>query len=293
MWGVIKTDLRKSLLSVNFLLSCTVMLTLIFSAGTGSAEHLSEEYSILGLIFKTNKDIWLTYECFSAESMFLCGFLNQWTGIFIPFLAAFACVPIFCDEFNSNCWRHSVGRIGVRKYIGSKFFCSIIVSFALIIICYTVFAAVCFGVFPSYEQYAEGVFRKPWYEYYGFMRIFNSKNHALFIVLKILSSSIVASVGGLFCLVISGITMNKYISLGIPVLIYFFFAQVSFSLTNTGNQEDVKFVFLNNSSRFATIDNWFTEYTNLPLLLAYLYFFTVGLLFFTVYFLVLKRRLRQ
>jgi hypothetical protein len=224
--------------------------------------------------------------------MFAQGFSNQWMGIFIAFLSAFACVPVFCDEYNSNCWRHCVYRVGIRKYILSKFLCSVIISFALVIIGYLIFAIVCFGIFPFPEEYAEGVFHRQWYDFYGLNKLFNSDSYLLFVGGRILTEGTVGAVGGLFCLVVSAVTMSKYVSLGIPVLVYFFFAQVIKPYKYDENPKHLKLWFLDNSWRFSQLETWYTDYVELPLWTAYLYFFGVVLLFLIIYFLVMKRRLK-
>ena len=109
-----------------------------------------------------------------------------------------------------------------KKYILSKFLCSVIISFALVIICYLAFAAVCFSVFPYPEEYAEGIFYRAWYNYYGINKILSSDSYLIFIFGRICTASIIGTVGGLFCLILSSMTMSKYVSLGIPVLVYFF-----------------------------------------------------------------------
>lgn len=291
--SALSTDLKKCFLSVKFLLSVIVFLILIFSTGCVLLDTDTPDYSIAEFIFKTDKSLWLKYSSYSCVDIFAQGFSNQWLGIFIPFLTAFACVPVFCDEYTSTCWRHYVYRIGIKKYILSKFLCSVIISFALVIICYLAFAAVCFSVFPYPEEYAEGIFYRAWYNYYGINKILSSDSYLIFIFGRICTASIIGAVGGLFCLILSSMTMSKYVSLGIPVLVYFFFAQVAKPYKFSGNMSDLKFWFLDNSSRFSSMETWFTDYMGIPLWVAYAYFLTVIALLLIIYYYIMKRRLKQ
>lgn len=293
MINAIKSDLRKSFFSINFLLSIIVFIILIFSTGCVLLDTSTPSYSIAEFIFKTDKSLWLEYSSYSCISIFSQGFANQWIGIFIPFLAAFSCVPVFCDEYNSNYWRHIAERTGFRKYICSKFICSIIISVSLISICYLIFAVVCFSIFPFPNEYADSVYTADWFNYYGFNRIFGSDSVLLFIFGRILTSGLIAQIGGLFCLAVSSVTMSKYVSLGIPVLTYFFFAQVAKPYMYSGKMEDAKFYFLDNSARFSSVVNWFSDYTGLSLAFAYIYFLLVIAVFFVLYYYVMKRRLKQ
>jgi len=264
MIDFIRIDLKKSILSLRFMLSVLVLLTLIFSTGCVLLDTLTPDYSIAEFIFKTDKSLWLEYSSYSCISIFNQGFSNQWLGIFIPFLAAFSCVPIFCDEYNSNYWRHCVERTGINKYIFSKFLCSILISFALIIVCYLIFAVICFSIFPHPDEYTDEIYFSDWFNYYAFNSFFDSDSVILLIAERIMTAGIISATGVLFCLIISSITMSKYISLGFPVLIYFFFAQVAKPYMSSGNMDDAKYFFLDNSSRFSSIENWFTDYTGLP-----------------------------
>lgn len=289
----VAADLKKSFFSVNFLLSVIVLLVLIFSTGCVLLDTDTPDYSIAEFIFKTDESLWLEYSSYSCVDIFAQGFSNQWLGIFIPFLTAFACVPVFCDEYKSACWRHCVYRIGIKKYILSKFLCSVIISFALVITCYLIFAAVCFGVFPYPEEYAEGVFYRAWYDYYGINKALGSDSYLIFIFGRIFTAGMIGTVGSLFCLVVSSITMSKYVSLGIPVLVYFFFAQVAKPYKFSGNMSDLKFWFLDNSSRFSSLETWFADYTGFSLWTAYAYFFAVIALFLIIYYFIMKRRLKE
>ena len=157
-----------------------------------------------------------------------------------------------------------------------------IISFALVIICYLAFAAVCFSVFPYPEEYAEGIFYRAWYNYYGINKILSSDSYLIFIFGKICTASIIGAVGGLFCLILSSMTMSKYVSLGIPVLVYFFFAQVAKPYKFSGNMSDLKFWFLDNSSRFSSMETWFTDYMGIPLWAAYAYFLPLSALTYLI-----------
>lgn len=95
-----------------------------FSMGCVLLDTDTPDYSIAEFIFKTDKSLWLKYSSYSCVDIFAQGFSNQWLGIFIPFLTAFACVPVFCDEYTSTCWRHYVYRIGIKN-ISCQNFCAV------------------------------------------------------------------------------------------------------------------------------------------------------------------------
>ena len=217
----------------------------------------------------------------------------------MPFLVSFPCVPVFCDEYNSNCWRHCVERTGRRKYILSKFICVIAVAFALITLCYLIYAAICMCIFPDPENSLDPLLAErggKWYEYYYFNNYFDTPSKPLIIAARIITSAVVASVNGLFALALSAVTMNKYTSMGIPMIIYFFFMQFAESYefgTNIEGIVDTRFFFADNSQRISGVENWFCEYMGQPLWWAYLYFALAAAALFAIYRFFMMRRLRQ
>ncbi len=88
-------DLKKSLFSVNFLLSAIVLSVLVCTS-TGSSSGMGfPDYSIWEFFLKADSELINSARQFSKTGMFIKGFDSQWTGIFISFLTAFVYVPVF------------------------------------------------------------------------------------------------------------------------------------------------------------------------------------------------------
>lgn len=293
MINAVRTDLRKTLCSVNFLLSVIVLNVLIYATVCVPLDAPLPKYTIGEFIFDVNRSTMLTNRVFSRSEMLVTGFSNQWLGIFISFLAAFICVPVFCDEYNSNCWRHNVERIGIRKYIASKLITGLIVSFVLIAFCFGVYAVICRVMFPSHNDYPESVLDLYGYTFNAFKRVFDSDSYMILVLIRIFNAGLVTAAGGLFSLTLGAVTMNKYSAMALPVLIYFFFAQIGQDLMFSGDPDKVKFMFLDNSIRISRLEYTYTDYFGKPLWTAYIYFAVIIIILSAVYAFVMKRRLRQ
>lgn len=300
MIQLLKYDLKRSVISCNFVLSILVLLILIFSTNAVVINTNVPQYSVIEFIIRTNRDIWLENSSYSSIEMFRIGFANQWIGLFLPLIVSFPCIPMLCDEYNSKYWRYCLCRTKKREYIISKFICSIINSALIIIICYSLFACVCFRVFPSPNEYNISDHMIPWYERYEFNKLFSTDSILVFFIGKIITASVIASISGIFCLVISSITMNKYQALGIPVLFYFFMAQVSKSITSTYYQNDYgrikynyRYLFLDNSIRFEQIDFRFSDYIGKPIAYFFLYGIIIMFASYVAYYSIMKWRLSQ
>ncbi|MBE6869788.1 MAG: hypothetical protein E7494_13700 [Ruminococcus albus] len=293
MIGAVKTDLHKSLVSVNFLLSVIVLNVLIYSTVCVPIDEPLPQYTIGEFLLKVSRSDMLQNRIYSRQSMLVTGFSNQWLGIFISFLTAFACVPVFCDEYNSNCWRHSVERVGIRKYIASKLLTSVIVSIFLAVFCFGTYAVICRIMLPDHSDYGEDILDLYGYTFNAFKRNFGSESFLLFVMIRLMDSAVVTVIGGLFSLTFASLTMNKYIGLSMPVLVYFFFAQVGQDFMLNGDPNKLRFMFLDNSIRISQLEYTYTGYSGKPLWTVYIYFTSVIILLCAGFSLVMRRRLRQ
>lgn len=290
------TDLKKSLFSVNFLLSAIVLIVLICTSVGSTSDWDFPDYSIWEFFLKADSGLINSAREFSNTEMLVKGFNNQWTGIFIPFLSAFVYVPVFCDEFRSGCWRHNVERVGRKKYILSKLAASITVSFTLIVIVYGIYGIICGIKFPDYLDYPEKMMNLSRSSFNLFKKHFGAESYVLFLLSRLFHSGLVTVVGGLLSLCLSALTMNKNASMALPVLIYFFLAQVAKNCVHStsDNREALrKFILLNNSHRFWGIELEYIYYVEKPLWTMYAYFAIMILLLCFAYYFIMKRRLRQ
>ena len=293
MMRVVKTDLRKSLVSVNFLLSVIVLNVLVYATVCVPIDEPLPQYTIGEFLLRASRNDMLSNRIYSCQSMLVTGFSNQWLGIFISFLASFACVPVFCDEYNSNCWRHSVERVGIRKYISSKLITSVIVSICLIVVCFGTYAIICRIMFPDHRDYGDNILDLYGYAFNAFKRQFGSKNYLLFVIIRLTNAAVVTIIGGLFSLTLGVLTMNKYIGLSMPVLVYFFFAQVGQDYMLSGDPSKLRFMFLDNSIRISQLEYTYAGYSEKPIWTVYIYFTAVIFLLCVTFSLVMKRRLKQ
>lgn len=209
------TDLKKSLFSVNFLLSAIVLSVLVCTSTASSSSGGFPEYSIWEFFLKADSDLIKLAREFSRTGMYTKGFDSQWTGIFIPFLTAFAYVPVFCDEYRSGCWRHNVERIGIKKYILSKLAVSVTVSFSLIVLVYGIYGIICGIKFPGYLDYPEDMMNLSRASFNSFKEYFGSESYVLFVLSRLFHSGLVTVVGGLLSLFFSALTMNKNASMAL------------------------------------------------------------------------------
>lgn len=305
MLKALRYDLKKNFFSVNFLLGIVVVFLLICATSyevAGGESYMS--YPFLKFIFETDSKLWESNYFYSGVKMFEKGFSNRWTAIFLPVITGIACVPMLCDELNTNTYRMSVIRLGKTNFILSKFFSAIITAVVIIVIPYIIFAVYCMVVFPSLEfyiqnadsGYAEKLVKLFEMQRGGFNKIAGNDNAFITIAGRIMTSSIFSAIPCLLAMLLGAITRNKFVSLSLPVMFYFAVTQIMANVTskafeNSGKTPGV--VFFDPSERFYNVEFWFKEYTNLGIGYIYLYALAVTIVLFILFNFVMRRRVEN
>ena len=161
MLKTIISDLKKSLLSIQFAFSFLTLLVLIFFSACGKDEY--SNFNVFMHILNCDKGFWLKHIGFNSAYVFQTGFSSHWLAIFLPIITSFACVPVFCDEYKSNYWRLVVPKTGRKRYLISKYVTCVIVSAIMVIVAFLIFAVACFVLLPTPNEYPKEMFVIPWY----------------------------------------------------------------------------------------------------------------------------------
>lgn len=302
MLKALKYDLKKNIFSINFLLGIVVVFLLICATAyevSGGDSYLS--YPFIKFIFNTDKGLWESNYFYSGVKMFEKGFSNRWTAIFLPIITGISCVPMLCDELNTNTYRMSVIRLGKTNFVLSKFFSAIITAVLIIAIPYIVFAVYCMSVFPTLEfyiqnadsSYAERLTKIFEMQRSGFNQIAGNDNALVTIVGRIVTASIFSAIPCLLAMLLGAVTRNKFVSLSLPVMFYFGITQIMANITNkaleeTGNTPAT--IFFDPTERFFNVEFWFENFTKLGIGYIYLYALAVTVVLFLLFNFVMRRR---
>ena len=306
----LRTDLKKNIISLNFLLgSAALFLIVIFGNFTVDPGKEIPPYSLPQLLIKTDREYWLHSYLYSGIMIFLRGFQNQWLAVLLPAAAGIACVPMLCDEINSGNYRFLISRCGRHNYIMSKFLSCMITTVLMIFISFSIFAIICVLVFPSPSLYldsealssntdpaaAEYLRHIFSFEQYPICKLLHSNSTFLVIVSRILTASIFSIVPCIISMIISAFTVNKFVSISLPVMLYFAITQIMSDILEKKYIEGKMHPFLqffDPRSRLNDIETWFSEATGAPTLVLYAYPLIVSVALYFVFSILMNRKVR-
>lgn len=299
----IRFDLKKNILSAPFLLGTGALLLLILMTSctvfNGTAEQPNYNY-IQFLIHADRDEVMSTY-LYSDICMFIRGFGGEWTAVFLPMLTGLACVPMLCDEINSNNFRLCVTRSGRRRYILSKLTAALITAVLMVVTAAVIFGLFCLIAFPSPQEYidlAEGreqeMLRHSFaFSEYPLNALFASRSRALVVLSRLITLSLYSALPCMLSMIMGALTLNKFVSLSVPVMLYFAVRQLAVSAVQSAYEkmrDTPKLWFFEVRERLMYGETQFENIMHLPVMWFYVYPAAALLLLGALFCRLMKRR---
>lgn len=226
MRRVLREDLLRAMKSAYFWMAiCVVFASCLIASGPNlfktdqnapDQSIIMEAITVDHALFRTE----ITYSSFMIFHSSLSGNL----ALFMPLIAALPFVPLYCDEKKSGFQRFAMYRTSKRKYYLAKIGGAVFSGMAAVAIGLLLMLAFCYfmfpplsGYLPEYADYLEEM--RPFLEHqYGSLCMVGSGlPSALF---SILYAAMAAAAGAALSLLTASFSANKYIALGLPVLLY-------------------------------------------------------------------------
>ena len=303
MLAALRFDLKKNILSAPFLLGTGALLLLCLMTSctvfNGAADQ--PNYNYIQFLFRADRGEMMSTYLYSDICMFIRGFGGEWTAVFLPMLTGLACVPMLCDELNSNNFRLCVTRSGRRRYILSKLCAAVITAVLMIVLVTVIFGLFCLVAFPSPQEYidlAEGkeqaMLRHSFaFSEYPLNALFASRSRALVVLSRLITLSFYSALPCMLSMIMGALTLNKFVSLSVPVMLYFAIRQLAVSAVQSAYEEMrelPKLWFFEVRERFVNGETQFEEIMHLPAAWFYVYPAAALLLLGVLFYRVMKRR---
>ena len=299
----LRFDLKKNVCSVNFALAAAVTLALAMSGNfTVDSGADRPAYNFVQLLLNTDKTLWQTSHYYCDAYMFLRGFRNEWQAIFLPAVMGLACVPQLCDEINSGNYRFIISRCTKRTYVLSKFTSACLTSMLVIFTAYSVFLIICTAVFPAPSEYLSALGDDKHSDYirselafsdFPANAFFHSGSRLLLAFSRTLTASLFAVLPCLLAFVLGALTLNKFVSLSLPVMFYFALSHISEDLVNKSFGSEKKLplmMFYQVPARFGDVERWLERDLEIPLWAMYLYVLAVTALLYLAFSKAIRKR---
>lgn len=208
----ILVDLRKNIISPNFVLSVLLMmlLCLLSDAPTVSAR---EPLSVLDEIVKMRKEIWIEEGVrFSAQAI-VYNFNNSiWYSVVLPIIASFPVLYNFSDEWFGDNYIMTLSRCGYGKFTISKLLSAFITGIMTTFIGIAIFGIIVSLIFPQADNLNEK------------SMIFDSAylSYKSALTAKIINNSIVCGIYASLSIFVCLVLKDKFFTLSVFMVLNYF-----------------------------------------------------------------------
>ncbi|MGN0158252.1 MAG: hypothetical protein ACI39W_03780 [Brotaphodocola sp.] len=195
--------------------------------------------SLLYDIAVTGKENWTkTFETTAIYQMWDVNSIDSWLLMFLPFFSAYPFVTVFCDDFQSGFVRSAGIRKGSRRYMRQIYLYGIAAIWLSGILALCVFSLICIKCCYSISDVGreEGVllYRILCDEYYKGYSPPSGKVYVIPVLSRYLRILSAMNIAGIISYLLAAVTKNKYFSLCVPCLLYYFLIKVSDALVAHG-----------------------------------------------------------
>ena len=218
---IVKTELKKVFTSFGFCSCVIITFLLCFTYGLSYDYVTSENLSVFTVFIRHSRGELLENIDYCSLNAFRVN-ISQWVILFIPIIASFSFVPLFCDERNSKMIRYSTIRTSKFTYNVGKFLSAFLAGGLAILIGHILFGIAIHFMFPSISEYSTELqdsfieslaFTEPkmasLYEKFGSVGL---------IVPRLFEFFLYGAISSIPVLVLAAISRNIYVIICIPFL---------------------------------------------------------------------------
>lgn len=233
------TGIRRYLLHRStMLMACLVAVFLTMKNSFISTEP---DRSLFYEVFTLKQENWPETTGLIGSAIFqmndICS-VSTWLIIFLPFFAAYPFVTILCDDFHSNFIRSAAIRIGCRRYMRRVFRYGIASIFLIGTLALGVFSIFCYLTCYHTEQLPLQDNNDLYRVVCGQINIEPFAPESYHYILPVLGRYLiilfVMLIAGITSFLFAAVTKNKYFSLCVPCLVYYFLIKMSEVMTDHG-----------------------------------------------------------
>lgn len=222
------TGLRKTVTGFGFWVCAGFTVMLCFSANIYTDVIKNDRYSVFSALRTFDREFMLTDTSFCAFSVIQCA-VSGWLSLFIPIIAAFAFIPLVCDEYEAKSVRFEIFRAGKRGFHLSRFLTALICGGLAVTAGFAMFSLLAFLLFPGIGDY-DPMQREMLLESLSFTFPEISSGLTLPIMKMIGSVFLYGAVSAVPAIALTALIRNKYLVLCIPFFLKYAVGQTCIKL---------------------------------------------------------------
>ena len=145
-------NLRKTVTGYGFWVCAGFTVILCFSANIYTDVIKNDRYSVFSSLRTFDREFMLSDTSFCSFNVIQRS-VSGWLSLFIPIIAAFAFIPLVCDEYEAKSVRFEIFRAGKRSFHLSRFLTALVCGGLAVTIGFAVFSVLAFLLFPGIGEY--------------------------------------------------------------------------------------------------------------------------------------------
>lgn len=214
-------ELKKVFMGYGFWAAVGITAVLCFTTVIYTDDR-NKEYSVIQVLWFGRQ--WMLKDVsYCSLYVFLRSSYSK-LSMFIPIIAAFPFIPLFCDERKSGFIRYNILRIGKTRYNFSKFAAAVVGGGCAVALGYIIFGGIAAILFPPGNAYLPEYME----EYTSlittsgqnvFTPLYNQIGEIAIIFSYVLEIFLYGAVASLPAFVLSSFVKNKYLILCIPFML--------------------------------------------------------------------------
>ncbi len=211
----IKTNFYKILTGYGFYVCIIFTFILCFNTDIYYDYASGDRYSAVMCLMKYDRDTMLSDTAFCSFEVMRQG-VGSWLALFIPIIAAFAFIPLVCDEYEAKSVRYEIFRSPKSGYYISRYITACLCGGLAVMLGYALFTLAVYQLFPNINEY-DPMLKNRYVEFHGISYPeIAQENYGLFILKKMRDVFLYGVVNAVPAILLTGIIRNKYLVMCIP-----------------------------------------------------------------------------
>lgn len=283
--------LKNSVCSARFVIAVLAYLGMLLWTNVTTDDAPMGQCALIQLFPYYQDAYWLETDSFYWRSVWFRLMLESYHLLFLPILAAFPSVILFCDSLSSGNFRFSLSRSSFRRWIGAQVSSTLLTAALMVLSAQSIIAVLCWSFFPHADAPFQLILYPKRIPDHALQTLLMMLNDISFILLYVLAIVLVI-------LIAAALFRSPFPALCLPMVFQFLADQYARQITSQNllsmpPREDIRAQFFSLQG-FAYPHEWFPKWTGGHsvwwLLIPYAMVFCIGILLF---FVVVRRRVRQ
>ncbi len=184
-----------------------------------------ERDTVIQIAFKLSKEEKLLNCSLNALTMLSNG-SGVWLSMFIPIIAGFTFVPLFCDEHEHRNLRNALVRSSKNSFFFARY-AGACISGGIAVVCgYLLYAAIVYRMFPAVTDYTPLYQEEILSLLESAMGRWSTADYGMLLLYKTIEVFLLGAAATVPALLLSSMMRNKYLILCIPFLLWYMITQL-------------------------------------------------------------------